>query len=135
MNVECLNAARYLEKIKVSAEVIDPVSLAPLDIDTIVKSVKKTGKLIVADAAWTSCGVSAEIVARVAEYFGARKHIPVKRIGFAPVPSPNTPSLEKYFYPSAEDIARVALKMTRGKTAEMSFVTKKQTESGMTEKV
>ncbi|MEK7669384.1 MAG: transketolase C-terminal domain-containing protein [Patescibacteria group bacterium] len=136
MNVECLNAAHYLEKVGVSAEVIDPVSLAPLDIDTIIKSVQKTGKLIVADTAWTSCGVSAEIVARVAEYFGARKQISLERIGFAPVPSPNTPALEKYFYPNAESIARTALKMTHGKGAKITFATHKlDKKSGMTEKV
>ncbi len=136
MNVECLAAARHLKELGVSAEVIDPVSLAPLDIDTIIKSVQKTGKLLVADVAWTSCGVSAEIVARVAEHFGARKQILVERIGFSPVPSPNTPALEKYFYPSAESIARAALKMARGKAIKMSFVTgKRDAQSGMTEKV
>ena len=136
MNVECLKAARHLEEVGVSAEVIDPVSLAPLDIDTIIKSVQKTGKLIVVDAAWTSCGVSAEIVARVAEHLGAKKQILVERIGFAPVPSPNTPALEKYFYPSAESIARAALKMTRGKGAVMSFAAdKREMKPGMTEKV
>ena len=136
MNVECLTAARHLEKVSVSAEVIDPVTLAPLDIDTIIKSVQKTGKLVVADTAWTSCGVSAEIVARVAEHFSSKKLIKIERIGFAPVPSPNTPALEKYFYPNAESIARLALKMVRGKKIKISFdLEKKDNESGMTEKV
>jgi len=136
MNVECLNAAKHLSDAGVDAEVIDPVSLAPLDIDTIIKSVQKTGKLVVVDAAWTSCGVSAEIVARVAEYFSSKKLIQVERIGFAPVPSPNTPALEKYFYPNAESITRATLKMVRGKKAKISFAPKKKDpKSGMTEKV
>lgn len=136
MNVECLKASEHLEKIGTHAEVIDPVSLAPLDIDTIIKSVQKTGKLIVVDAAWTSCGVSAEIVARVAEHFSAKKLITIERIGFAPVPSPNTPALEKYFYPNAESIARATIKMVRGKNAKISFAPiKKDPKSGMTEKV
>jgi len=136
MNVECNEATRYLERVGVSAEVIDPISLAPLDINTIIKSVQKTGKLIVADTAWTSCGVSAEIVARVAEHFGSKKLITVERIGFAPVPSPNTPALEKYFYPDAESIARAALKMVSGKKAKIIFAKpKKDVQSGMTEKV
>ena len=136
MNVECLHVARQLQEVGVNAEVIDPVSLAPLDIDTIIKSVQKTGRLVVVDPAWTSCGVSAEIVARVSENLGAKKQISIERIGFAPVPSPNTPALEKYFYPSAETIARIILKMVRGKKAKMSFVIdKRDTPSGMTEKV
>ncbi|MEK7062466.1 MAG: transketolase C-terminal domain-containing protein [Patescibacteria group bacterium] len=136
MNVECQNAARHLEKTGVSAEIIDPLSLNPLDINTIIKSVEKTGKLIVVDAAWTSCGFSAEIVARVAEHFRTRKKILAERIGFAPVPSPNSPALEEYFYPNAEKIARAALKMVRGKTAKMSFAADKlDSKSGMTEKV
>lgn len=136
MNVECLKAARFLDDVGVSAEVIDPVSLAPLDIGTILKSVQKTGKLLVADTAWTSCGVSAEIVARVLEHFGTKKQILAERIGFAPVPSPNTSALEKYFYPSAESIARTALRMTHGKRGKMSFATlKRDLKSGITEKV
>lgn len=136
MNVECLRAAQHLLTAGVNAEVIDPVSLSPLDIDTIIKSVQKTGKLIVVDAAWTSCGVSAEIVARVAEHFSSKKLITIERIGFAPVPSPNTPALEKYFYPNAENIARATLKMVRGEKAKIIFATdKKDPKSGMTEKV
>jgi pyruvate/2-oxoglutarate/acetoin dehydrogenase E1 component len=135
MNIECLTTAHYLEGLGVSAEVIDPVSLVPLDIDTIIRSVNKTGRLIVADVAWTSCGVSAEIVARIAEYFGNRKHIQVERIGFAPVPSPNTPSLEKHFYPNAESIAKAVLKMTRSKSKNISSLLRKKDKPGMTEKI
>lgn len=135
MNVECQKSIDYLWKIGVSAELIDPVSLVPLDIDTIIKSVKKTEKLLVVDPAWTSCGVSAEIVARVAEYFGGKKKILVERIGFAPVPSPNSPALEKYFYPNAENIAHTALKMARGKSVKALFINSDQKNTGLEEKV
>ena len=67
MLVECLRAHEILTDIGIHAEVIDPVSLVPLDIETIVKSVKRTGRLLVVDNAWTSCGASAEIVAQVVE--------------------------------------------------------------------
>lgn len=98
---DALKAAALLEAAGVSAEVIDPIWLAPLDIDLIVRSAEKTGRLIVADAAWTACGASAEIVAAVAERVpGVR----VARIGFAPTPCPTTPSLEKAFYPDAVTI-------------------------------
>jgi pyruvate/2-oxoglutarate/acetoin dehydrogenase E1 component len=136
MNIECLNAARHLEEVGVSAEVIDPISLAPLDMDTIIRSVEKTGRLIVADTAWTSCGVSAEIVAHVAEHFGSKKKIQIERIGFAPVPSPNAPTLEKHFYPDNEKIARSALTMVKGKVAKIYFAAKKvNPAAGMAEKV
>ena len=67
MLVEALRARELLAEIGIHAEVIDPISLVPLDIDTIVKSVRRTGRLLVVDNAWTSCGASAEIVARVVE--------------------------------------------------------------------
>lgn len=136
MNVECLRAAEILKKSGVNCEVIDPVSLAPLDMGTIVRSVRKTGKLIVVDAAWTSCGVSAEISAGVAEALGTKKHLKIERIGFATVPSPNAPALEKHFYPGAEKIARVAFKIVRGTSAKLTFVGNQgDVSNGMTEKV
>lgn len=136
MNVECLKAAELLEKEGVSCEVIDPVSLAPLDMGTIISSVRKTGRLIVADTAWTSCGVSAEIASGVAEALGPHKHLKIGRIGFAPVPSPNAPTLEQYFYPDAAGIARAAFKMVRGSSARLTFSTKhREVTNKMTEKV
>ena len=62
MLVECLRARELLADVKVSAEVIDPIWLSPLDTDTIVKSVKRTRRLIVVDNGWTMCGAGAEIV-------------------------------------------------------------------------
>src|SRR5438477_8410996 len=67
MLVECLRAHELLADIGIHAEVIDPISLVPLDVETIVKSVQRTGRLLVVDNAWTSCGASAEIVAQVVE--------------------------------------------------------------------
>ena len=67
MLVECMRAHELLADIGIDAEVIDPISLVPLDIETIVASVERTGRLLVVDNAWTNCGASAEIVARVVE--------------------------------------------------------------------
>ena len=67
MAIECLRASRYLNDVGIRAEVIDPIFLNPLDMDCISKSVFRTGKLIVVDNAWTSCGAGAEIIARIAE--------------------------------------------------------------------
>jgi acetoin:2,6-dichlorophenolindophenol oxidoreductase subunit beta len=136
MSIESLKAAGYLDKVGVSAEVIDPVSLSPLDMDTIVRSVQKTGRLMVVDTAWTSCGLSAEILARAAEHFGKKNKIAMKRMGFAPVPSPNSPALEKYFYPNAQSIGQAALKLVRGNGAKIVFSAEPQDQiSGMTQKV
>ncbi|MEM9440720.1 MAG: transketolase C-terminal domain-containing protein [Pseudomonadota bacterium] len=105
---ECLRAAQLLERAGIEADVIDPVSLAPLDIDTILRSAKRTGKLLVADNAWTGCGASAEIVARVAEQGGLVK---AKRLGFAPTTCPTSPTLENAFYPDAKSIATEAYRL------------------------
>jgi len=135
-NVECLKAAAYLEKAGVSAEVIDPVSLAPLDMKTILASVEKTGRLLVVDTAWTACGVSAEIVAVAGERFGSRRKLSMRRLGFAPVPSPNAPALEKHFYPDAGKIAQIAAKMVVGDSARMKLTrSKKDPKAGMVDKV
>ena len=58
MLVECLRANEILADVGIRAEVVDPVCLVPLDIDTIVDSVKKTGRLLVVDNAWTNCGAA-----------------------------------------------------------------------------
>ena len=105
MVVECLRAQRHLEAVGISAEVIDPVSLSPLDTDTIVASVRKTGRLLVVDTAWLSCGASAEIVTRVVEALQGERPIRVGRLGFEPVTCPPTPSLERLFYPDGQRIA------------------------------
>ncbi len=135
MSVECQNAASYLAKMGVDAEIIDPISIVPLDINSIIKSVKKTKKLLVVDAAWTSCGMSAEIVASIAEHFGGKDKIEMKRIGFAPVPSPNSIALEKHFYPNAESITRTAMKMLNKKIPKSLFVNGGKKNTGLEEKV
>jgi pyruvate/2-oxoglutarate/acetoin dehydrogenase E1 component len=114
MQVECLRAQQYLEAAGVSAEVIDPIWLSPLDIDTIAESARRTKRLIVVDNAWLACGVSAEILAAVTERLGPHESIAMRRIGFAPVPCPTTPSLEQYFYPDARRVAAAALDMVKG---------------------
>ena len=81
MLVEALRASELLADIGLHAEVIDPISLVPLDIDTIIESVRRTGRLLVVDNAWTNCGASAEIVARVVEGVRNGKPIHVQRMG------------------------------------------------------
>jgi pyruvate/2-oxoglutarate/acetoin dehydrogenase E1 component len=103
--MECLGAHEYLKERGIAAEVIDPIWLAPLDIGTICDSVRKTGRLIVVDNGWTTCGASAEIVAQVLERLQGTVDLRVQRMGFAPVTCPTTPVLEEKFYPTACTIA------------------------------
>lgn len=115
MQVECLKARQYLEEIGIQAEVIDPIWLSPLDMDTICESVEKTGRLLVVDTAWTNCGASAEIVAQVAERLQGVRDLKLRRLGFAPVTCPTTPVLEALFYPEARTIAQAARDLVEGR--------------------
>lgn len=116
MAVECLRACKYLDEVGLKAEVIDPISLTPLDIDTIERSVLKTNRLIVVDNAWTRCGAGAEIISQIIERGKCRDAV-IRRMGFAFTPCPTTPSLEKHFYPDAKAIASTVYEMVySGKT-------------------
>lgn len=118
MQLECLRAQQYLQSVGIEAEVIDPIWLSPLDIDTIVESVKKTGKLLVVDNGWLTCGASSEIVTQVVERLQGKKQIFVSRMGFAHVSCPPTPSLEKLFYPNATTIAQTAYNLIESKDTD-----------------
>ena len=98
----------------VQAEVIDPIWLSPLDIETIAKSVKKTGRLCVVDNGWTTCGASAEIVTRVIERLQGKREVVVHRMGYAPATCPPTPSLEDLYYPNARTIASAVYDLVKG---------------------
>jgi pyruvate/2-oxoglutarate/acetoin dehydrogenase E1 component len=111
MVYEAMRAAQELEKTGISAEVVDLRSLQPLDEKTIIDSVRKTGRLIVADTGWKSCGISAEVAAIAAEQAHASLKAGVLRISLPATPTPAGPSLEKAYYPSFEDIVRAAKDM------------------------
>lgn len=106
MTVESTQAARILGENGVNAEVIDLRTVTPLDIETIIHSVNKTGHVIIVDNDWTFCGISAEISAQITEACFGNLKKPPQRIGFAPVPCPTTRPLENLFYPSAREIVR-----------------------------
>jgi acetoin:2,6-dichlorophenolindophenol oxidoreductase subunit beta len=106
MVVECLRARQLLADQGISAEVIDPVTLMPLDIETIAASARRTGHLVVVDNGWTACGASAEIIAGVTERLGPQDRVVMRRMGFAPTTCPATPWLEEHFYPNPATIAQ-----------------------------
>ncbi|HWN52733.1 MAG TPA: transketolase C-terminal domain-containing protein, partial [Xanthobacteraceae bacterium] len=113
MLMECLRAHELLADIGIFSEIIDPISLTPLDIATIAKSAQRTGRLLVVDNAWTNCGAGAEIVARVVEAGQNGAAVQARRMGYAPTTCPTTPVLEDEFYPDPAKIAKVAHAMVR----------------------
>lgn len=102
---EATTAATMLEDERISAEVIDLRSLKPLDIDTIAESVRKTGRVIVADGGWRTCGASAEIASVVGEVAFDRLRAPVVRVALPDCPAPMSAPLEEAYYPRARQIA------------------------------
>lgn len=116
MLVECIRAKHLLEQVDVQAEVIDPITLTPIDIDTIATSVEKTGRLLVVDNGWTTCGAASEIITAVVERLQGRRQITVKRLGYAPTPCPTTKPLENLFYPNAQTIALAGYELMQSAT-------------------
>jgi pyruvate/2-oxoglutarate/acetoin dehydrogenase E1 component len=114
MQVECLRAAQYLAPLGIRAEVIDPIWLSPLDLDTIELSVRKTGRICVVDSGWSTCGAGAEIVAGLVERWQGERPLAARRLGFAPVTCPTTPALEKDFYPDGRSIASAVFDLVKG---------------------
>lgn len=99
-----LKAAELLEESDISAEVIDPRTLAPLDTDTIFGSIKKTGRFVIVHEDPKTGGTGAELAARVAEELMFDMLAPVKRVAGPDVPIAQNIYLEKYYIPSVEDI-------------------------------
>lgn len=99
-----LKAAEELEKDGVSCEVIDPRTIRPLDFDTIVESVKKTNRLVVAEESHPFCGVNAEISAEIMERAFDYLDAPVKRVSGADAPMPYAKNLEDLALPSVDKI-------------------------------
>jgi 2-oxoisovalerate dehydrogenase E1 component len=95
-----------LQQKGISVELIDPRTVLPLDTETILRSVSKTGRLLIVDEAPASCGVAAEIAARIADAGFDELDAPIRRVCGAFCPTPYSPSLEKQVVPSAEMIAR-----------------------------
>jgi acetoin:2,6-dichlorophenolindophenol oxidoreductase subunit beta len=108
MTLEALRAAEMLEAEGISAEVVDVRSLKPLDATRIIESVRKTGRLVVADTGWESGGVAGEIVARVTEEaFGCLASAP-RRVTLPDCPTPTAPALARHYYPRAVHVTAAA---------------------------
>jgi len=108
-----LAAARRLDQEGVSTEVIDPRSIVPLDRDSILASVERTGRLVVVDEAPMMCSVASEIAATVAGNRAALSALrsPIERVNAAAVPVPYSPALEAEVLPSEDDIVAAVHKV------------------------
>jgi pyruvate/2-oxoglutarate/acetoin dehydrogenase E1 component len=112
-----LAAAELLAARGISAEVIDPRTTSPLDHETIIRSVQKTGRSVVVDEGHRSYGVTAEIAAMIAEEAFYYLDAPVRRLGARDVPIPFSPPLEDVTVPTPEAIAATVCELVAGSSA------------------
>lgn len=101
---DTLKACEQLAEEGVSVEVIDPRTLSPLDTGTILRSVQKTGRLLIVDECFAPCGIGAEIAAGVVDAGFDDLDAPIKRLNCLFTPTPYSPTLEKAVVPQVEDI-------------------------------
>lgn len=107
---ECLSAA---DAATASLEVVDLRSLVPLDMETVLASTRKTGRLLIVHEAVQDFGAGAEIAARVADELFDELRTPVRRLGTPPVPMPFNPELERSLLPGADAIGEAAAALLR----------------------
>lgn len=115
--LHCIEAANILKRDGINAEVINLLSIRPLDMDTIIKSVKKTKKIIIVDNGWPVCSIASEISLRLyecEEFDEAEKQkIVVKRINGKDTHSAYAENLEKLTFPSTDEIVKMASSLVK----------------------
>lgn len=119
---EALAAAATLAEEGLSVEVIDPRTLVPFDAETVVRSVQRTGRLVIADPAHRTCSAAAEVAAIVAEEAFASLRAPIVRVTTPDTQIPFSPALEKQLYPRRAAIADAVRRVTGFATAARSGV-------------
>ncbi len=125
MTVEALKAAEALKADKVDVEVIDLRTIKPLDIETILNSVKKTGHLLVADESWKTLGIASEIITLVIEKgYSSLKKAPM-RITLPDCYAPTSWALTNHYYPDAQDII-LGIRKLLGFSTPLSEILEKQ---------
>ena len=99
-----IRAAKALSEDGISAELIDPRTLVPLDTDTIITSVQKTGRLVIVDEARDRCSAASHIAAVVADEAFNSLTAPIKRVTSPNIPMPYAPALERALLPDPDKI-------------------------------
>jgi pyruvate/2-oxoglutarate/acetoin dehydrogenase E1 component len=106
-------AAGVLAGEGLSVEVIDPRTIAPLDVETILASVEKTGRLLIAEETFAQCNLGAEIAAQVASRGFDFLDAPIRRVTGAAAPTPYSPPLEAAVVPSQSELAEAMRQLIR----------------------
>ncbi len=101
---EALKAVTSLENENINAEIVDLRTIKPMDTALIFESVKKTGRVVIADGGWKTCGLAAEISAQISENILEYLKSPVVRITLPDIPAPASSALEKEYYPTCNNI-------------------------------
>ncbi len=115
MTVLALQAAEDLAKEGISCEVLDLRSLAPLDDEGIMASIQKTGRAVVVEECWRTCGLGAEIACRIFQNCFDILQAPVKRVSGLDVPMPYSREIEKICIPRKETIVQAVKEVMQGK--------------------
>jgi len=110
-----LLVAERLAQEGIQVEVVDPRTLVPLDLENLLASVEKTGKVVIVDECHQSCGVAAEIAARIAEEGFDRLKAPIRRVATLDVPVPYSEPLEEFISPSESRIAAAIRSVLTGR--------------------
>jgi pyruvate dehydrogenase E1 component beta subunit len=105
MAQEAMKASSELAQQDIDVEFIDVRTAKPIDMHLILRSVRKTGRLVVADGGWKTCGWAAEVAALVSENTFASLKAPIGRVTLPDCPAPASAVLEKEFYKGSRDIA------------------------------
>lgn len=106
-----MRAAEALSADGIEVEVVDPRTLAPLDLDTLASSARKTGRVLIVHDAWRTCGIGAEIAASLYEAVFSDLAQPIERLAHLDVPHPYSPALEDVVRPNADKIAAAVRRM------------------------
>lgn len=122
MTVEALRAAKLLGKHGIRVELIDLRTIKPLDTETIIKSVAKTGRLLAVDSGWITGGIAGEVVAMITtRIFDKLKAAPT-RIALRDIPTPSSPGLTKGFYNTYRDIVESVFELVGRDVGELKKV-------------
>jgi pyruvate/2-oxoglutarate/acetoin dehydrogenase E1 component len=113
MALRAMEAAEAAASDGTNAEVIDLRSLKPLDENLLLESLKKTGRLVIVDGGWRTCGIGAEVAALAAEKAFKNLKAPIVRVTLPDAPAPASAALEKAYYPGVQDIVN-AIKKSAG---------------------
>ena len=111
LTIEALKASNYLQKNhNIAIEVIDLISIKPIDYENIIRSLCKTRKILVIDSGYTTCSIASEIIAYISENHFDKLDLPPMKIAMPDCPEPTSFGLTKGFHIRAGDIANRILK-------------------------